>query len=101
MTYYKLWNSLMAKLSESDAKTVRDAVVEKFFMKLLWLPAVSSRERVWDTRAKNYTAKFIRYPTPRPAHVTLLPRPKIAINLAAGGRAKDVKVGARQDARDA
>jgi len=91
----------MARLSDADAKVVRDAVVEKFFMKLLWLPAVASRERLWETRTKTFGRLFVRYPTPRATGEEIAPRPKIAINLAAGGRASDLRVGDRRDARDA
>jgi hypothetical protein len=49
--YYNTWNSIMARLSKTDAHRVRKELLKEF-NKLMWLPFPGS-DRMWQTRRMN------------------------------------------------
>lgn len=73
MTYRKRWVELMNRVSEDDAKVIRNRVKAQFAL-VKWLPNAKS-ERVWFT--KKVTTKNVKF---YPEGAPIEPAPHIAIN---------------------
>jgi hypothetical protein len=85
--YYKLWNSIMARLSKTGAHRVRKEMLKEF-NKLMWLPFPGS-DRMWQTR-RMMSGGWSNVPQTSSNG----PSPQIAVNSRVAGRCR-ILVGKR------